>query len=140
MELSMNLITNCSQMINFLFFWHNFHLNHAIIEANKEIVILQVELPIRVFLYIYTPWKALTAQNVQNAYILEGGVNGWLAIFGEDADPKPTNYPEQSQFVFTAALGDRCVASDPDAHEWELEYTPKVQLAEKRGPSTGGCG
>jgi hypothetical protein len=85
-------------------------------------------------------WKALTAQNVQNAYILEGGVNGWLAIFGEDADPKPTNYPEQSQFVFTAALGDRCVASDPDAHEWELEYTPKVQLAEKQGPSTGGCG
>jgi hypothetical protein len=85
-------------------------------------------------------WKALTAQNVQNVYILEGGVNEWLTIFGEDADPRPTNYPEQSQFVFTAALGDRCVASDPDAHEWELEYTPKVQLADEQGPSTGGCG
>ncbi len=40
-------------------------------------------------------WKTLIANNVINAYVLEGGINDWLEIFGEDADPKPVAYPDQ---------------------------------------------
>ena len=27
-------------------------------------------------------WKALVAHSLQNSYILEGGVNNWIAFFG----------------------------------------------------------
>ena len=85
-------------------------------------------------------WKTLTANNVINAYVLEGGVNAWLAIFGEDADPKPVAYPDQLAFEFDAALGGRCVASDPNAHEFELVYEPKVKIAAAGAVVGGGCG
>lgn len=29
---------------------------------------------------------------------------------------------------------------DPDYHEFELEFTPKIKLELKRAPSGGGCG
>ena len=85
-------------------------------------------------------WKTLVSNNVINTYILEGGVNEWLEIFGEDAEPRPVAYPDQSSFVFTAALGDRCVASDPDAHGFELIYEPKVVIAAASAVVGGGCG
>jgi rhodanese-related sulfurtransferase len=85
-------------------------------------------------------WKTLIANDVINSYILEGGVNEWLDIFGEDADPKPVNYPDQLAFTFTSAIGDRCIASDPDHHEFELEYEPKVKIAAAGAVVGGGCG
>ncbi|MEN8234620.1 MAG: YeeE/YedE thiosulfate transporter family protein [Actinomycetota bacterium] len=85
-------------------------------------------------------YKTLLANNVINTYILEDGVNGWIEIFGEDAEPRPTKYPEQPSFVFEAALGDRCVASDPDSHEFHLEFESKVELKVAAGPAGGGCG
>jgi rhodanese-related sulfurtransferase len=85
-------------------------------------------------------WKALTANNVINVYILEGGINGWLEIFGEDAAPKPVAYPEQLDFVFASALGGRCVASDPDSEDLELVFEPKVVIAGPASVVGGGCG
>jgi uncharacterized membrane protein YedE/YeeE/rhodanese-related sulfurtransferase len=85
-------------------------------------------------------WKALIANDVINAYILEGGINEWLEIFGEDAEPRPVAYPDQLAFEFTAALGGRCVASDPDAHEFELVYEPKVVIQAASAVVGGGCG
>jgi len=87
-----------------------------------------------------TAWKSLTANNVINVYILEGGINGWLDIFGEDADPKPVNYPDELAFTFTSAIGGRCVASDPDAHEFHLVFEPKVKIAAAGAVVGGGCG
>ena len=29
-------------------------------------------------------WKILMAESVPNVYILEGGINNWIAIFGEE--------------------------------------------------------
>ena len=29
-------------------------------------------------------WKTLTAESVPNAYVLEGGINEWIATFGKD--------------------------------------------------------
>jgi rhodanese-related sulfurtransferase len=89
-------------------------------------------------------WKTMVAQSVPNVYILEGGINRWLETFNA-GDPQitPTPVPPGNDllgYTFPAALGDRYSAADPSPHEWELEYTPKIQLQQKRGPSGGGCG
>jgi rhodanese-related sulfurtransferase len=91
-------------------------------------------------------WKLLAAESVPNSYILEGGINGWLATFAAD---EPSIQPLTSQqalaadslrYSFPAALGDRYDAAAPNPHVWELEYLPKVQLERKRDKSGGGCG
>jgi len=90
-------------------------------------------------------WKVLVAESVANVYILEGGLNNWIAFFGAD-DPniegKVSNpLDEQLAYIFPAALGDRyeCSAPDPQ-HNEELEFESKIQLELKRDKSGGGCG
>jgi hypothetical protein len=89
-------------------------------------------------------WKVLQAESVPNVYILEGGINNWIAIFGKDETGiKAISTPvgdDQLRYSFDAALGDRYRASAPAPYEWELEYTPKIQLQRTRSPSGGGCG
>jgi rhodanese-related sulfurtransferase len=89
-------------------------------------------------------YKLLTAESVPNVYVLEGGVNNWLSIFAtEEPGIAPTPTPlmaDQLRYTFPAALGDRYAAAKPSPHEWELEYTPKIKLQAKRGPTSGGCG
>jgi rhodanese-related sulfurtransferase len=89
-------------------------------------------------------WKILTAESVSNVYILEGGVNYWIKTFAAD-DPQitPTLIPSGSDrlaYNFTAALGERYIAANPNPHEYDLDYTPKIKLQLKRSPSGGGCG
>ncbi len=90
-------------------------------------------------------WKVLVAESVANVYILEGGVNNWIAFFGE-SDPQiagqlPNAGEEQLDYFLPAALGDRYECSDPSPMEFEeLEYEPKIQLQLKRDKSGGGCG
>lgn len=89
-------------------------------------------------------WKTLVAEAVPNVYILEGGVNNWLAFFGKDElaiTPTPSAPPETLRFAFAAALGDRYEASAPSPIEYEaLEYEPKIKLQLQRDKSGGGCG
>ena len=90
-------------------------------------------------------WKVLVAESVSNVYILEGGLNNWIAFFGAD-DPNiegkvasPTN--EQLAYIFPAALGDRYECADPSPIKFEeLEFESKIQLQLKRDKSGGGCG
>jgi len=90
-------------------------------------------------------WKVLVAESVSNVYILEGGVNNWIAFFGAD-DPSiegkvasPIN--EQLAYIFPAALGDRYECADPSPIKFEeLEFESKIQLQLKRDKSGGGCG
>ena len=89
-------------------------------------------------------WKVMTAESVPNLYILEGGINNWLSTFAVNepeiqATPTPAGQ-DRLVYTFPAALGDRYDAADPSPHEYELEYTPKIKLQSKRGPSGGGCG
>jgi rhodanese-related sulfurtransferase len=90
-------------------------------------------------------WKTLAAEGVQNVYILEGGVNNWIAYFGKD-DPgikkiDSSVSAEQLQFNLPSALGDRYQCADPSPIEYEnLEFIPKIQLQLKRDKSGGGCG
>jgi rhodanese-related sulfurtransferase len=88
-------------------------------------------------------WKILVAESVPNVYILEGGINNWIAMFGDDDLTKTFNRgagDDQLCYIFDSALGARNPAAEPDAHNLELEYTPKVKLELKRAPTGGGCG
>ncbi len=88
-------------------------------------------------------WKILVAEAVPNVYILEGGINNWIATFGDDDLTKrfnPGAGKDQLCYIFDAALGARYPASGPDLEAYELEYVPKVKLDIKRGPTSGGCG
>ncbi len=89
-------------------------------------------------------WKLLTAESVPNAYILERGINGWLDTFAS-ADPTlrkstPAAGDDRLRYESTMALGARSPAATPEVDEFSLEYTPKIQLEFKKGPSGGGCG
>jgi hypothetical protein len=89
-------------------------------------------------------WKTLVAESIPNVYILDGGINNWITVFGE-TDPeieKAENAGEgQLQFTFPAALGDRYECADPSPIEFEnIEFTPVIQLQLKRDKSGGGCG
>ncbi len=89
-------------------------------------------------------WKTLAAESVANAYILEGGINDWLATFGKEeggiVQVAASTGNDDLCFTFPAALGDRFASADPSPHDWDLEYTPKVKLQIKRDKSGGGCG
>jgi rhodanese-related sulfurtransferase len=88
-------------------------------------------------------WKYLVAESVPNVYILEGGINNWIATFGDDDLTKTLNSgagDDQLCYIFDSALGSRNPAAEPDAESVELIYTPKVKLELKRAPISGGCG
>ena len=92
-------------------------------------------------------WKYLTAESVPNVYILEGGINNWLATFATEfeedfcAGEKDNVQDEELRFQFTAALGSSCPAAYPELEHFEhLEYEPKIKMELKRAPSGGGCG
>ncbi len=88
-------------------------------------------------------WKTLVAEAVPNVYILEGGINNWIATFGDDDLTKRFNSgagDDELCYIFDSALGGRYAAAEPDPEEHELEFVPKVKLEIKRGPTSGGCG
>lgn len=91
-------------------------------------------------------WKILTAESVPNVYILDGGINNWLSLYGtpyeEDfcAGEKENVADDELRYDFTIALGAGCPAAFPDPEEFEYEFEPKIQLELKRAPSSGGCG
>ena len=92
-------------------------------------------------------WKTLVASAVPNVYILEGGINNWIAFFGAEdetlqaAQPALNPAPDQLAYIFPAALGNRYESCDPNPIEYEeLEFEAKIQLQLKRDKSGGGCG
>jgi hypothetical protein len=92
-------------------------------------------------------WKTLVASTVPNVYILEGGINNWIAFFGaedeslQDVQPALNPAPDQLAYIFPAALGNRYESCDPSPIEYEhLEFEAKIQLQLKRDKSGGGCG
>lgn len=88
-------------------------------------------------------WKVLLAESVPNVYILEGGINGWLDIFAKDdigIRPLEGAGEGELRYEFASALGAAYQIADPEFHEYELEFTPKIKMELKRAPSGGGCG
>ena len=91
-------------------------------------------------------WKRLMALAKPNVYILEGGLNHWLNIYGV-ADEEYELHGSASlaapdgtlRHPFKLALGARHAAARPDEHHTpERIYTPKVKLF-KKVARAGGC-
>ena len=88
-------------------------------------------------------WKQLSASAVPNVYILEGGVNNWIAFFGKDEGFQSTLSVSADQlgYIFPAALGSRYESCDPNPIQYEhLDFEAKIRLELKRDKSGGGCG
>jgi rhodanese-related sulfurtransferase/uncharacterized membrane protein (DUF485 family) len=90
-------------------------------------------------------WKLLVASRVQNVYILEGGINRWIATFGADDgvayEPLATAGPDELRYRFPAALGDRYKSCAPSPIEHEkLDFKARIVLQLQRDKSGGGCG
>lgn len=91
-------------------------------------------------------WKRLMALAKPNVYILEGGINHWLNVYGvaddEHADHGIASLARPDgtlRHPFKLALGARHAASRPDEHSApQREYTGKVRLL-KKVTKAGGC-
>ena len=91
-------------------------------------------------------WKRLMALAKPNAYILEGGLNHWLNIYGvaeeeyERHGAASLAKPDGTlRHPFRLALGARHAAAQPDEHHTpERTYTKKVKLL-KKVARAGGC-
>lgn len=88
-------------------------------------------------------WKVLIAESVPNVYILEGGINNWIDTYAADEFKVACEIcadNDKLRYDFTAALGAQYLASEPNPHDFHIEYIPKVKMELKRAPSSGGCG
>ena len=88
-------------------------------------------------------WKLLSASTVPNVYILDGGINSWIAFFGKDEGFQAISSVGNDQlgYTFPAALGSRYESCDPNPQAYEeLEFEAKIKLQLKRDKSGGGCG
>jgi rhodanese-related sulfurtransferase len=88
-------------------------------------------------------WKQLVASAVPNVYILEGGINNWIAFFGSEEEFRAASSTGEDQlgYIFPAALGSGYESCDPNPIEYEdLEFEARIRLELKRDKSGGGCG
>jgi rhodanese-related sulfurtransferase/uncharacterized membrane protein YedE/YeeE len=88
-------------------------------------------------------WKLLSASTVPNVYILDGGINNWIAFFGKDEGFQTASSISSDQlgYLFPAALGSKYASCDPNPQKYEeLEFEAKIKLQLKRDKSGGGCG
>ncbi len=89
-------------------------------------------------------WRLLVASRVQNVYVLEGGINNWIAFFGADdasLQPLAKAGEDQLRYVFPAALGSRYKSCSPSPIEYEnLDFQARIVLQLRRDKSGGGCG
>ena len=93
-------------------------------------------------------WKVLTTLGVKNLYVLRGGVNFWLDVYGRKYDPsddinaiKPASANGRFRHEFSSALGDRQPGSEPDPHAFpDRKYIQKVKSIGGAVRKSGGCG
>lgn len=87
-------------------------------------------------------WKLLKVQRAANLYVLEGGINNWLARYG-DLKPKPgvAKSSDRLAYSFDLALGGNHPASDPNPEVCpKREYVKKIENVGKTAKKAGGCG
>ena len=93
-------------------------------------------------------WKILRAKGLLGSYILDGGINKWLDVYGSVADKKPIPLAEVLKedvfrYTFPAAYGDRVNIAWPDHHHMHLperEFKKKAKSLKPVTLSGGGCG
>lgn len=87
-------------------------------------------------------WKTLTALGLRNTYILEGGLNNWIAVYGKGAYAllASSGGDEKLRYAFPAALGANAPAAIPSQKDGGTPFTPKVELQSAGAKGGGGCG
>jgi len=85
-------------------------------------------------------WKILVAEGVPNVYILEGGLNNFIATCSEVPFKEIPGEDEELRYEFKAALGGKHPTASLREHGKDIEYTPKVKIEKKAPTGGGGCG
>jgi rhodanese-related sulfurtransferase len=85
-------------------------------------------------------WKTLTALGFPNVYILEGGLNNFIATCSETPFTPIAGEDETLRYEIKAALGGNHATSSLREHGTEIEYTPKVKIEKTAPTGGGGCG
>ena len=91
-------------------------------------------------------WKRLEADRVPNVYLLEGGLNEWLNVFGHEdhggCAVLTNGGNDQLRHYFAAARGSRDPAASPEMHENDprLAFHAKVKIEQAKAAKKGGCG
>ena len=87
--------------------------------------------------------ETLIAHGARNVYILEGGINRWIAVYGKgEIEPIAASAGADSlRYRFAAALGSHYAAADPDPWNTPIpKFTPKVKFEKPVVKISGGCG
>ena len=135
---------------------------NALESAVPELKAIAKETPATVFMIVSDgevqateAWKILAAYKVPNIYILDGGLNKWIEVFGEEdlaegkiMEAKAAGDQEALDYYFEAALGARYrsadMLADPDNDEIiekiQDKFEPKIKIKGPSGPAGGGCG
>ncbi len=93
-------------------------------------------------------WRILRARGLAGSYVLDGGINQWLEIYGPIAEVKPIRVEDVAaedalRFTFPAAYGDRLDIAWPDPDHMKLPERRYLQKAKSMKPvalAGGGCG
>jgi len=87
-------------------------------------------------------WKQLVAKNSINAYVLEGGVNNWIAVYGNNQFQQIANHPDDALgWVIPDALGDKWTSAIPGQPHNYGPYEYNIIKLQKKAPTgAGGCG
>jgi rhodanese-related sulfurtransferase len=87
-------------------------------------------------------WKLLAAQNVQNIYILGGGINKWIEVYGGVSGARRINAgDDELKYSFPFAFGMAQPGADPDPkHVTPRKYIKKVKPVGPSVRKSGGCG
>jgi rhodanese-related sulfurtransferase/uncharacterized membrane protein (DUF485 family) len=89
-------------------------------------------------------WKLLVAAGVPNVYVLDGGLNRWISVFGakeERIRPVTDAGEDRLRYQFPAALGSRYRSCAPNPIDYEdLDFKARIVLQLRRDKSGGGCG
>jgi len=86
-------------------------------------------------------YKLLVAQGVSNVYIVEGGINGWLALFpppvclGQPRPGEPAD--EELAFDFYRAVGDCCNSAYPEIKHKKLPFDCYLAANPDSGAQSG---
>jgi rhodanese-related sulfurtransferase len=138
--------------------WNMFHLKDAeriLIDELPDHRDRFADLPVNAVLVLVSndearatrAWQHLMAIARPNAYILEGGLNHWLNVYGYpddelhgDAKANLEQADGSLHHPFRLALGSRHPAASPDPHDFpKREYKSRVTLM-KKIVKKGGCG
>ncbi len=85
-------------------------------------------------------WKMLVAKNSVNAYVLKGGINGWIEEFGADKFEPVGEHPDDTlAWIIPEARGDKWPSAIPEQPHEKKPYEI-IKLQKKAPTGAGGCG